>query len=36
MQAMANMEIAKAVREGKVTTIVIPADFKGMLNVGKQ
>ena len=29
------MEIAKAVREGKVQTIVIPADFKGMLNVGK-
>ena len=36
MQAMANMEIAKAVREGKVHTIVVPADFKGMLNVGKQ
>lgn len=36
MAAMANMEIAKAVREGKVNTIVIPADFKGMLNVGKQ
>ena len=36
MQAMAQMEIAKAVREGKVQTIVIPADFKGMLNVGKQ
>ena len=35
MQAMANMEIAKAVREGKVHTIVVPADFKGMLNVGK-
>ena len=35
MQAMANMEIAKAVREGKVQTIVVPADFKGMLNVGK-
>lgn len=35
MNAMANMEIAKAVREGKVNTIVVPADFKGMLNVGK-
>lgn len=35
MNAMANMEIAKAVREGKVQTIVVPADFKGMLNVGK-
>lgn len=36
MNAMANMEIAKAVREGKVHSIVIPADFKGMLSVGKQ
>lgn len=35
MNAMANMEIAKAVREGKVNTIVVPSDFKGMLNVGK-
>ena len=35
MNAMANMEIAKAVREGKVQTIVVPSDFKGMLNVGK-
>lgn len=34
MNAMAQMEIAKAVREGKVQTIVIPSDFKGMLNVG--
>lgn len=36
MNAMAQMEIAKAVREGKVQTIVVPSDFKGMLNVGKQ
>ena len=36
MNAMSQMEIAKAVREGKVHTIVVPADFKGMLNVGKQ
>lgn len=35
MNAMAQMEIAKAVREGKVQTIVIPADFKGIINVGK-
>jgi len=34
MNAMSQMEIAKAVREGKVHTIVVPADFKGMLNVG--
>lgn len=33
MNAMAQMEIAKAVREGKVNTIVIPADFKGIVNV---
>lgn len=35
MNAMAQMEIAKAVREGKVHTIVVPSDFRGMLNVGK-
>ena len=35
MNAMAQMEIAKAVREGKVHTIVIPSDFKGIVNVGK-
>ena len=33
MNAMSNMEIAKAVREGKVNTIIIPTDFKGMVNV---
>ena len=32
MNAMANMEIAKAIREGKVNTIVIPSDFKGMIS----
>jgi SPFH domain / Band 7 family len=35
MNAMAQMEIAKAVREGRVHTIIIPQDFKGMVNVGK-
>jgi hypothetical protein len=35
MNAMAQMEIAKAVHEGKVQTIVIPQDFKGIVNVGK-
>ncbi len=35
MNAMAQMEIAKAVREGKVQTILLPVDFKGMVNVGK-
>ena len=35
MNAMSQMEIAKAVREGKVHTIVVPSDFRGMLNVGK-
>lgn len=33
MNAMAQMEIAKAIREGKVNTIVIPQDFKGLVNV---
>lgn len=35
MNAMAQMEIAKAVREGKVQTILLPVDFKGMVSVGK-
>ncbi len=33
MNAMANMEIAKAVAAGKVNTIIIPTDFKGMVSV---
>jgi regulator of protease activity HflC (stomatin/prohibitin superfamily) len=33
MQAQSQMEIAKAVREGKVNTIILPMDFKGMVNV---
>lgn len=33
MNAMAQMEIAKAIREGKVHTIVVPQDFKGIVSV---
>jgi regulator of protease activity HflC (stomatin/prohibitin superfamily) len=33
MAAMANMKIAEAIANGKVNTIVIPSDFKGMVNV---
>ena len=33
MNAMSQMEIAKAIREGKVHTIVVPTDFKGIVNV---
>ncbi len=33
MAAMANMKIAEAIAAGKVNTIVIPMDFKGMVNV---
>lgn len=33
MSAMASMKIAEAVASGKVNTIIIPMDFKGMLNV---
>lgn len=36
MQAQSQMEIAKAVREGKVNTIILPMDFKGMVNVGNK
>lgn len=35
MGAMANMKIAEAIANGKVNTIVIPMDFKGIMNVGK-
>lgn len=35
MSAMANMKIAEAIANGKVNTIVIPMDFKGMVNIGK-
>ncbi|MBD8531518.1 MULTISPECIES: SPFH domain-containing protein [unclassified Massilia] len=34
MAAQANLMIAEGIREGKVQTIVVPADFKGMVNVG--
>lgn len=33
MDAQARLAIAQGIREGKVNTIVIPADFKGMVNV---
>lgn len=33
MNAQANMEIAYAIREGRVNTIVIPKDFSGIVNV---
>lgn len=35
MQAQANMKIAEGIANGKVQTIVVPMDFKGMVNVGK-
>jgi len=35
MQAQAQMLIAKGVSEGKVQTIIVPVDFRGMVNVGK-
>jgi hypothetical protein len=35
MAAMANMKIAEAIAGGKVNTIVIPMDFKGMINIGR-
>jgi len=33
MAAQANLMIAEGIRDGKVQTIVVPADFKGMVNV---
>ncbi|MES2318449.1 MAG: SPFH domain-containing protein [Pseudomonadota bacterium] len=35
MQAQAQMKIAEGIAEGKVHAVVIPYDFKGMVNVGK-
>lgn len=32
MNAMANLEIAKGVAEGKVQTIIVPYDFQGIVN----
>lgn len=33
MNAQARLAIAEGVREGKVNTVVVPADFRGMVNV---
>ena len=35
MQAQAMMNISEGIKQGKVHTIVVPQDFKGMVNVGK-
>lgn len=35
MQAQSQLLIAQGIKEGKVNTIVVPVDFKGMVNVGK-
>lgn len=34
MEATAIVTIAEAVKEGKVKTIVVPYDFKGIINTG--
>jgi hypothetical protein len=33
MEATALVTIAEAVKEGKVSTIIVPYDFKGIVNV---
>jgi len=35
MQAQAQVKIAEGIAAGKVQTVVIPYDFKGMVNIGK-
>jgi len=35
MSAKALQDIAEGVREGKVHTVIVPYDFKGIINVGK-
>ena len=32
MNAMATMNISEGIKEGKVNTIVVPIDFKGIVN----
>lgn len=36
MQAQANMKIADGIAAGKVQTIVVPMDFRGMVNIGSK
>ncbi|MEN3113524.1 SPFH domain-containing protein [Uliginosibacterium paludis] len=35
MNAQANLMIAEGIRNGKVNAIIVPADFKGMVNISK-
>lgn len=35
MNAQATLNISEGIKAGKVSTIVVPADFRGMVNVGK-
>lgn len=35
MDAQARLNISEGIKQGKVHTVVVPADFKGMVNVGK-
>ena len=34
MQAQAQLKIAEGIAAGKVNTIVVPMDFRGMVNIG--
>lgn len=36
MNAQANMAIAEGIKAGKVNTVVVPFDFKGIVNVGNK
>jgi hypothetical protein len=35
MQAQSQLNISEGIKNGKVHTVVVPADFRGMVNVGK-
>ena len=35
MQAQANLLIAQGIANGKASVVVVPVDFRGMVNVGK-
>jgi hypothetical protein len=36
MQAQAMLNISEGIKNGKVNTVVVPADFRGMVNIGSK
>ena len=36
MQAQSMLNISEGIKNGKVNTVVVPADFRGMVNIGSK